>query len=79
MDEVQQSPLTDDWGLNGASRWQLKMCWAPKKCFLTGKQLWGQHAYYGERHMHGHAPGALYVDEYWIEKDEFLLWQLKQS
>ena len=74
-DEVQQSPLSEDWGLNRARNWTLKLCWTNKKCFLTGKSLFLKQAYYGENWITG--PGEPIVDRYWIEKNEFILWNLK--
>ncbi len=74
---VQQSPPSEDWGLRRATGWKIKMCWAPKKCFLTGKQLWGKQAYYGENWITG--PGDPHVNEYWIDKNTFILWKIKGS
>lgn len=76
-DEVQQSPPSDDWGLNKAHGWKLKFCWLPQTCFLTGKQLWGSHAYHGARIITG--PGEPVIDDYWIEKHEFLIWQITRG
>jgi hypothetical protein len=73
--EVQNSPLSEDWGLRRANHWKLKLCWLPKKCFLTGKDLWGKFAYHGERWITG--PGEPIVEHYWIEKTEFIIWNLK--
>ena len=75
-DEVTQSPPHEDWGLNRVSEWKLAMCWIPKKCYLTGKQLWGKRSYYGERWIAG--PGTPVVDHFWIDRDEFIVWKLKQ-
>jgi hypothetical protein len=72
--EVQGSPPSEDWGLRRAKAWKLKICWRPQTCFLTGKQLWGKRAYHGVRLIHG--PGEPVEDHYWVEKNEFLLWQL---
>ncbi len=74
-DEVQQSPLESNWGLRRAQGWKLKMCWLPKKCFLSGESLWGKKAYHGERWITG--PGEPIVEHYWIEKQKFLIWNLK--
>ena len=74
-DEVQQSPLSDDWGLNKARGWKLKLCLTNKKCFLTGKSLFLKQAYYGVRTITG--PGEPVFENYWIEKNEFLIWNLK--
>ena len=76
LDDVTQAPPSQDWGLNRTRGWKLKMCWAPKKCFLTTKPLWGKWSYYGENWITG--PGEPVVQEYWIERNEFLVWQLKK-
>ena len=74
-DEVQQSPPSDDWGLNRAKGWRLKLCWLPKRCFLSKKSLWGKRAYHAVNIVTG--PGdPIYVD-YWLERSEFLFWNLK--
>ena len=70
------SPREEDWGLNRVKWWDLKFCWRPQTCFLTGRQLWGKRAYSGVRYIHG--PGEPVQDVYWIERDEFILWQLKK-
>lgn len=74
-DEIQQAPLSEDWGLNRAVGWKLKLCWTPKNCFLSGKKLWGKRAYQGINMITG--PGEPVIEEYWLEKSEFLFWNLK--
>ena len=69
------SPPSEDWGLGRAKHWALQLCWLPKKCFLTGKPLWGRLAYHGERWITG--PGEPIVEHYWIDRDEFIIWKLK--
>ena len=76
MDSFAHEPLTENWGLNRAQRWDLKLCWLPRKCFISGTPLWGKLAYHGIRWMHG--PGEPVEVTYWIDKHEFLLWQLKR-
>lgn len=75
LDEVQQSPLTEDWGLNRIPRWRLKLCLWPRRCFLSNKLIWGKRAYHGINMITG--PGDPIFDHYYIERDEFILWQLK--
>lgn len=75
LDEVQQSPPHDDWGLNKVINWRLKLCWLPKTCFLSNKKLWGKRAYCGIRMITG--PGTPIFEYYWIDRDEFILWKLK--
>lgn len=75
-DVPMSSPPTEDWGLNRASWWELKLCWLPKKCFLTGRSLWGQRAYHGERWIT--KSGEPIVEHYWIDRNEFVMWQLKK-
>jgi hypothetical protein len=75
LDNILSSPPSEDWSLRRAQYWKLKLCWLPKKCFITGKTLWGKLAYRGERWITG--PGEPIMEEYWIEKTEFLIWNLK--
>lgn len=67
---------TTIWELKKASEWKLKLCWFPKKCYISKKQLWGQYAYYSKRLITG--PGDAILVDYWIEKNEFLMWNLKE-
>lgn len=76
MDHVQASPPSEDWGLNRVKYWDIKFSWLPRKCFLSGKPLWGKFAYYGVRYIHG--PGEPIIDTYWIDRHEYLIWQLKK-
>ena len=73
--EVQTQPRSQDWGLQRAGGWELKFCWIPEYCFLTGKSLWGKRAYRGENWITG--PGLPIVEYFWIEKHEFLIWNLR--
>lgn len=75
MDSVTQSPPSDDWGLKRVKYWEYKLCWLPRRCFLSGKKLWGKQAYVGVRYIHG--PGKPIEDVYWISKEEFIIWKLK--
>ena len=74
-DEVQASPPSEDWGLNRARGWKLRFCWTPQKCFLSGKPLWGKRAYHGVRMITG--PGEPVYEDYWISRDDFIIWNLK--
>jgi hypothetical protein len=76
-DEVTQSPPTEHWGLSKARGWKLKLCWLPKKCFLSEKPLWGKRAYHAVRMITG--PGEPVFEDYWIAKDEFIFWSLKRN
>lgn len=76
-DEVQQSPREEDWGLQKVRGWKVKFSWRPQTCFLTGKQLWGKKAYHGVRMITG--PGEPVFEDYWIDKYEFVKWQLTRG
>lgn len=76
IDQVQASPRNEDWGLNKVKNWKLKLCWKPHTCFITGKQLWGKYAYHGTRLITG--PGIPLEDHYWVDKLEFVIWQIKK-
>jgi hypothetical protein len=77
-DEVTQGPrMADDWGLSRARGWKLVLCILPKTCFLTGKNLWGKRCYKGTRIITG--PGEPVIEDYYIEKFEFIKWQLTRT
>ena len=76
MDSFAPEPRSEDYGLNRTQRWDLKLCWLPKKCFISGTLLWGKWAYHGTRWIHG--PGEPVEQIYWVDKHEFLIWQLKR-
>jgi hypothetical protein len=65
------------WGLSRANNWKLVLCILPKNCFLTGKKLWGKRCYKGTRIITG--PGDPVIEEYYIEKFEFMKWQLTRT
>jgi hypothetical protein len=75
MDMVGQSPPNEDYGLRRATGWKLVLCWTPKTCFLSGKRLWGTQCYKGTRVLTG--PGDPIIEDYYIDKTEFLIWNLK--
>ena len=64
-----------NWGLSRVKSWDLKLCLWPRTCFLSGQLLWAQQAYHGVRWIHG--PGEPVKQEYWISRNEFVLWNLK--
>jgi len=72
---VTQPPRSEDWGLNRVANWRLKLCWVPRSCFLSGKSLWGKQCYQGSRLITG--PGTPVDDVYWIDRYEFIVWQLR--
>jgi hypothetical protein len=76
LDDTTQAPKSENWGLSQVQHWELKLCILPHKCFLTDKTLWGKLAYKGDRYIHG--PGEPVIETFWIEKHEFLIWQLKR-
>jgi hypothetical protein len=76
MDSFAPPPQSEDYGLNRAQQWDLKLCWLPRQCFISGKSLWGKRAYHGTRWIHG--PGEPVQQTYWVDKHEFLLWHLKR-
>jgi hypothetical protein len=72
---IRHSPVAGDWGLARAGDWKLTLCFRPRTCFLSGKRLWGKQAYRGVRIITG--PGEPVIEDYWIEKSEFIIWKLK--
>ena len=77
MDSPTQAPPSEDWGLTRIVDWHLHFCWLPSKCFLTDKNIWFKTCYKGSRTITG--PGSDVVIDYYIDKFEFLIWQLKRN
>lgn len=76
LDDMEdQEPRAQKWGLSQVNNWALKLCWLPRKCYLSGKSLWGKQCYMGVRVITG--PGTPIEDYYYIEKSEFLFWMLR--
>jgi hypothetical protein len=75
LERVLQSPDPKDWGLVRAQNWRLTLCILPRTCFLSGRKLWGKQCYKGTRIITG--PGDPVVEDYWIDRNEFLIWNLK--
>lgn len=65
-----------DWYLKRISDWKLKFCFLPHRCALSKKRLWLTRAYKGIQVITG--PGDPVIDVYWVDKEEFILWQLKK-
>lgn len=64
------------WYLRQAKDWRLKICWSPKKCRLSGKDLWLKQAYQGT------GPATFYKkgvpdEKFWVDRDEFVMWNLR--
>jgi len=68
-----------DKGLVRVQGWQLKFCWLPQTCFLTGKYLWFKYAYYGVSRPATPVLLGLPEAHYWISVDEFIIWNLKNE
>ena len=66
-----------DSDMKRAQTWDIKLCLWPRKCFLTGKRLWMKYAYKGTRIITG--PGDPVVYEYWVERSEFIFWNLRRE
>jgi hypothetical protein len=53
-----------------------KFAWFPKKCYLTGKRIWLTYGYRLTRIITG--PGDTLFEYRWHDKNEHLIWKLKQ-
>lgn len=78
MDSVTQAPRSQDWGLRQVNNWQFQLCWMPKTCYLSGKPLWGKKCYKGSNRLTGLGTFAT-ADDYYVEKNEFIIWNLTRK
>ena len=65
-----------DRDLREAKDWKLTRSLRPRKCVVSGKELWGKKCYKGTR-IFEMWERKVAVQEYWIEKHEYLIWLLK--
>lgn len=72
---IAQAPISQDWGLSRVKVWKLHFNLWPRKCFLSGKPLWFKRSYKGIQMITG--PGDPVFCDYYIEKSEFIMWNLK--
>lgn len=72
------SRMSDEITLRRISSWQLAFCWKPEKCYLTGKLLFGVYAYCGYFWNPYNEDTKRVIVKYWVDKNEFIIWQLKQ-
>lgn len=74
-DLVDQSPLSQDWGLSRAKEWHLHFCLWPRTCYLTDKMIWLKWCYKGSYKIRQDM--VFVFDDYYVEKVAFLLWNLR--
>jgi hypothetical protein len=55
--------------------WQLKFALWPQHCVRSNRLIWLRRAYRGTRVITG--PGTPVIEHYWIDRDEFIIWNLK--
>ena len=64
-----------DRNLREATGWRLTRSLRPRRCAISGKDLWGKKCYRGSREINWYGPPI--TQYYWIEKNEYLIWLLK--
>lgn len=59
------------------AEWKLcRIVW-PQRCLISNKKLWpGTLAYRGRAEWHG--PGTPVIETHWHDRQEHLIWQLKE-
>lgn len=55
---------------------EYKFAWLPQTCNLSGKRIWLKKGYRLTRMITG--PGDTLFDYRWHDKDEHIIWKLKQ-
>ena len=76
-DVVSQSYRSTDWGIHRVNDWHLHFCLWPRRCLYTDKTIWFKYCYKGSRSIEGLAGEKPLVVEYYIDKVEFIIWNLK--
>jgi len=55
---------------------EYKFAWFPKTCYISGKRIWLEHGYLLTSMLTG--PGDTIFEYRWHDKNEHLIWKLKQ-
>lgn len=63
------------YNLRNIAKWKLQFNIWPRRCRLSNKLLWLTYSYKGVRMITG--PGESIFYNYYIEKSEFILWNLR--
>jgi hypothetical protein len=68
---------TQDWyyAFFRKAQWKLAFAWIPCRCLVSNRWIWLELGYHGEAVWTG--PGTPVFENYWLSKEEFLVWQLK--
>ena len=67
---------TIEYSLSVAS-WEEKFLFFPRFCVRRNKLMWLKKAYRGTRIITG--PGSPVVQTYWMNKEDYIWWQLKRN
>lgn len=74
------SRMSDEWtyldSFADRAHWRLRFLWFPKRSYLTGRWLWLMYVYEGTAMWTG--PGDPVFEFRYHERDEHLIWKLKQ-
>lgn len=54
---------------------ELKTCWLPKRCYISGNLMWFKMAYRVRRMFTG--PGEPIIETRWIEPMEYIILKIK--
>lgn len=55
--------------------WKLKFAWLPHRCYITGKEIWFEHAYHGRRSRA--IPSGITTEHRWLDKETWIVEKLK--
>lgn len=72
---VPSYPELIDYWLKRIDNWQLRYSIIPRRCSLSQRTICMEYAYKGTRVITG--PGTPVIEDFWIAKDEFIIWKLK--
>lgn len=66
---------SDNFFMKRIKTWKVTFAFFPKKCAVSDKKIFLKYAYKGTYMLTG--PGDPIFINYWVDKTEFLLWNLK--
>ena len=57
--------------------YKYRRCWWPRRCYITGRQLWLKWAIHGYALWTG--PGPAVIEDRWFDRDQALLMFMKRG
>jgi len=74
LEKIMYSARLDESFVKRAT-WHVKFAWWPRRCWLSGRQLWLTRAYQGTAMWTG--PSNTVFEYRWVDRDQYLVAKIK--